>query len=216
MATVSGGVVTAITITKPGAGYTDMVTAPTVTIAAPTRAGGVTATASVMLPTLGTVGSIVLTNAGSGYTKAPYVYLTGGGGTGATADAMLVGAMVPTIKNLVEGMDMEYGRMNAVLGSTPNPLTPSVGAGPVVGMAMYIDPPTEILDTDDPVLWRIAHIGVDSHALHFHLFDVQVINRVDWTNTLKPPIPKRSAGRIPSGRTRSKTLSWRCVRRRPG
>jgi hypothetical protein len=37
------------------------------------------------------------------------------------------------------------------------------------------------------VLWRISHIGVDSHAIHFHLFNVQVVNRVDWTNTIKPP-----------------------------
>jgi hypothetical protein len=95
--------------------------------------------------------------------------------------------MVMNGKNLVEGFDMEYGRMNAMLGSTPSPLAPTVGAGPVVGMARYIDPPTEILNAGETVLWRISHIGVDSHAIHFHLFNVQVVNRVDWTNTIKPP-----------------------------
>jgi hypothetical protein len=82
---------------------------------------------------------------------------------------------------------MEFGRMNAVLGSTPNPLAPAVGLGPVIGAAFYIDPPTEIMNAGEFVLWRLTHLGVDSHAVHFHLFDVQVVNRVDWTNTIKAP-----------------------------
>ena len=64
-----------------------------------------------------------------------------------------------------------------------------VGAGMVLGLARYIDPPTEIVNDGEVTLWRIAHLGVDSHALHFHLFDVQVVNRVDWTNVVKPPYP---------------------------
>ncbi len=182
-AIVTGGMITGITIVNPGSNY---LLAPTVTITDPTGAGA-TATANI---TLGSVGAINVTSGGSGYTKAPYVYLTGGGGTGAQADAMLTGATSMDGKNLVEGMDMEFGRMNAVLGSTPNPLTPLVGLGPVVGAAFYIDPPTEILTPEKPLLWRLAHIGVDSHAIHFHLFDVQVVNRVDWTGIMKPPEPE--------------------------
>jgi hypothetical protein len=68
-------------------------------------------------------------------------------------------------------------------------LTPLVGLGPVVGAAFYVDPPTEILTPEKPLLWRLSHIGVDSHAIHFHLFDVQVVNRVDWTGVIKPPQP---------------------------
>jgi len=180
VATISGGVVTTISVTNVGSNYT---TAPTVAI---TGGGGAGATATSTI-TLGSVGAINITNPGSGYTSAPQVYLTGGGGTGASATAMVKGALVMTGKNLVEGFDMEYGRMNAQLGSTPNPLAPAVGAGPVVGMARYIDPPTEMLTDGQTILWRISHIGVDSHAIHFHLFNVQVINRVDWTNTIKPP-----------------------------
>lgn len=182
-ATVSGGVVTTLTVTNPGSNYT---VAPLVTITGGGATTQATATSNI---TLGSVGAITLTNAGSGYTKAPYVYLTGGGGTGATADAVLVGSLILNGKNLVEGMDMEFGRMNAVLGSTPNPLAPLVGAGPVIGAAFYVDPPTEILNDGETILWRLTHIGVDSHAIHFHLFNVQVVNRVDWTNTLKPPYP---------------------------
>ena len=61
-----------------------------------------------------------------------------------------------------------------------------------MGASFYVDPPTEILQSgtaDDRLLWRLSHIGVDSHAIHFHLFNVQVVNRVDWTNTIKPPYP---------------------------
>jgi len=181
-ATVSGDTVTTITVTDPGSNYT---AAPIVSIGG---GGGTGATAQATV-TLGSVGTITLTSPGSGYTSAPRVYLTGGGGTGATAAALVNGALVMNGKNLVEGMDMEFGRMNAVLGSTPNPLAPTVGAGPVIGAAFYIDPPTEILNAGDTVLWRISHIGVDSHSLHFHLFNVQVVNRVDWTNTIKPPYP---------------------------
>ena len=179
VATISGGVVTVISVTNLGSGYT---TVPTVKIAG---GGGTGATATATI-TLGTVGAITVTNPGS-CRKAPLVTLSGGSGTGATASAMLQGDLVMNGKNLVEGFDLEFGRMNAVLGSTPSPLAPPVGAGPVIGAAFYIDPPTEILNGSETVLWRISHIGVDSHAIHFHMFNVQVVNRVDWTNTIKPP-----------------------------
>jgi FtsP/CotA-like multicopper oxidase with cupredoxin domain len=179
-ATISGGVVTVITITNPGSNY---LVAPTVAL----TGGCTTAATATATITLSSVGAITLTNGGSGYTSAPRVYLTGGGGTGAGAVAMLNGALVMKGKNITEGFDMEYGRMNVVLGSTPSPLAPTVGAGPVIGAAFYIDPPTEILTADQTVLWRISHIGADSHSLHFHLFNVQVVNRVDWTSTITPP-----------------------------
>jgi FtsP/CotA-like multicopper oxidase with cupredoxin domain len=181
-AQVTGGVISGITIINPGSNY---LLAPTVTITDATGTGA-TATANI---TLGSVGAINVTSGGTGYTKAPYVYLIGGGGIGAQADALLTGAEVMTGKNLTEGFDMEYGRMNVLLGSTPNPLTPLVGLGPVVGLAYYIDPPTEYLTPETNVLWRLSHIGVDSHAMHFHLFDLQVVNRVDWTGIIKPPYP---------------------------
>ncbi len=33
--------------------------------------------------------------------------------------------------------------------------------------------------TDGTQIWKITHNGVDTHPIHFHLYDVQVINRVD-------------------------------------
>ncbi len=189
IAVISGGAVNSVVIDEPGSNYSS-VTAATCTLGAP-PAGGTQATCTAMVATVNTVGSITLTNKGSGYHREPRVYLTPNnpGATGATAAALLNGAEVMTAKNITEGFDPEYGRMNIQLGSTPNPLTPAVGAGMVVGIARYTDPPTEILNDGQNTLWRITHLGVDSHALHFHLYDVQVVNRVDWTNVVKPPYP---------------------------
>ena len=45
-----------------------------------------------------------------------------------------------------------------------------------------------ISDTKDGTqLWRITHNGVDTHPIHFHLYDVQVVNRVTWDNIIIPP-----------------------------
>jgi hypothetical protein len=40
---------------------------------------------------------------------------------------------------------------------------------------------------DGTQVWKITHNGVDTHAIHFHLFDVQLINRVGWDGQVKPP-----------------------------
>jgi FtsP/CotA-like multicopper oxidase with cupredoxin domain len=79
-----------------------------------------------------------------------------------------------------------YGRMNATLGvelpfsSQLNQTTLPLG---------YIDPPTEIVHDGETQLWRITHNGVDTHAIHFHLFNVQVINRVGWDGQIREPDP---------------------------
>ncbi len=185
VATISGGGVNAINIVEPGSGYNNTVTAPTCAI---TGGGGTGATCQVMLPTLNTVGSITITNPGSGYTSQPMVYLTpNGSGLGATAVARLQGDLAMTGKNLTEGFDVDFGRMDVRLGSTPNPLTPNVGAGFVLGISRYIDPPTEFMKDGEVIIWRLSHLGVDSHSMHFHLFNLQLVNRVDFTNVIKPP-----------------------------
>ena len=42
---------------------------------------------------------------------------------------------------------------------------------------------------DGTQIWRIIHNGIDTHAIHFHLFNVQLINRVGWDNMILPPDP---------------------------
>jgi PKD repeat protein len=62
----------------------------------------------------------------------------------------------------------------------------------------YVDPPTEIFNNsitgtqigtlgDGTQIWKITHNGVDTHAIHWHMFNVQVLNRVGWDGAVKPP-----------------------------
>jgi hypothetical protein len=48
-------------------------------------------------------------------------------------------------------------------------------------------PLTPVSPTDGTQIWKITHNGVDTHPIHFHLFNVQLINRVDWAGVVKPP-----------------------------
>jgi len=43
--------------------------------------------------------------------------------------------------------------------------------------------------TDGTQIWKISHNGVDTHPIHFHIFDVQLINRVGWDGQIKLPEP---------------------------
>ncbi len=43
--------------------------------------------------------------------------------------------------------------------------------------------------TDGTQIWKITHNGVDTHPIHFHLYNVQVLNRVTWDNIIIPPEP---------------------------
>ena len=62
----------------------------------------------------------------------------------------------------------------------------------------YAEPPTEVIKTsiqgtqigtltDGTQIWKISHNGVDTHPIHFHLFDVQVLNRVAWDGFMRLP-----------------------------
>jgi len=90
----------------------------------------------------------------------------------------------------------EYGRMSAKLGIE------MINGGPLQVnfiMQSYQDPPTEILmdnlTAGAPVLgdgtqiWKITHNGVDTHPIHFHLFEVQLLNRVGWDGAIRLPDP---------------------------
>jgi hypothetical protein len=97
----------------------------------------------------------------------------------------------------------EYGRMSAVLGVEVVPATPGFAntvlygyAFPVVDMFDTSDLPsadmqvTPITQGDDGTqIWKITHNGVDTHPIHFHAYDVQLLNRVTWDNIIKPPHP---------------------------
>ena len=87
-------------------------------------------------------------------------------------------------KAIQELFELDYGRMNATLGielpftNFNNQTTIPVG---------YSEPATEILSDGTTQFWKITHNGVDTHPVHFHLFDVQVINRVGWDGAVRFP-----------------------------
>jgi FtsP/CotA-like multicopper oxidase with cupredoxin domain len=87
-------------------------------------------------------------------------------------------------KALQELFTLDYGRMNATLGTE----LPNVNFTNQTTIPLgYVDPATEIIRQGDSQVWKITHNGVDSHFIHFHLFNVQVINRVGWDGSLRPP-----------------------------
>jgi len=99
----------------------------------------------------------------------------------ATAPALCAGLNQKTIQEL---FTLDYGRMNATLG-TELPLTNFQNQTTIpLG---YVDPATEIVRQGDTQLWKITHNGVDTHFIHFHLFNVQVVNRVGWDGSVRPP-----------------------------
>jgi len=89
----ASGTIISAQVTNVGSGYTSL---PTVTIAPPASQFGVQAQGT---PTIsgGTVVAISITNPGSGYTSAPSITITGGGGSSATANAVLGSGLVSAI-----------------------------------------------------------------------------------------------------------------------
>jgi len=77
-----------------------------------------------------------------------------------------------------------YGRMSAKLGLEVDFAN---NMNQTFAMQNYIDPPTEFLSDNQVQIWRITHNGVDTHPIHFHLFDVQVVNRVGWDGFIRLP-----------------------------
>jgi FtsP/CotA-like multicopper oxidase with cupredoxin domain len=176
-----------VAVTNGGTGYTN----PVVAI---TGGGGSGAAATATVDAGGVITAIALTANGSGYTSAPTVSITDPTGTGASAVANSL-EMGP--KAILELFTADYGRMNATLGvELPNTTMINQTTLPFG----YIDPPTEFAQAPDPAaqlgtladgtqIWKITHNGVDTHAIHFHLFNVELINRVGWDGMVKPPLP---------------------------
>ena len=129
----------------------------------------------------------------------PAVSFSGGAGTGATATAALASGDRRPLqpKAIQELFTLDYGRMNATLG-VEVPFTNFLTQTTIP--YGYIDPPTEIFKDGETQLWKITHNGVDTHFIHFHLFNVQVINRVGLGRRHQAARPERGRpGRTPCG-----------------
>jgi len=93
-----------------------------------------------------------------------------------------------------EVFDTDYGRMSGKLG-LEMPRTNAGNANFI--LYSFIDPSTENLQDsmtplspvgeDGTQIWKITHNGVDTHPIHFHLFNVQLINRVGWDGFIRTP-----------------------------
>ena len=163
-------------------------------------------TPAVAAPTGGSVFDITLIHKGDGYTTAPTVTVAAAPApvtppstdignarvvtpppaeVRATAAAKAGGSMLVKSKAIQELFDPTYGRMNATLG-IELPFTSAMSQTTIpLG---YIDPHTEEFDNGETQIWKITHNGVDSHPVHFHLLNVQLINRIGWDGTVKPPL----------------------------
>ena len=78
----------------------------------------------------------------------------------------------------------DYGRMSAKLG-LENAFT-NAGTQTFI-LQNFVDPPTETVAKDQVQIWKITHNGVDTHPVHFHLFEVQLLNRVGWDGFIYLP-----------------------------
>ncbi len=102
--------------------------------------------------------------------------------------------------------DPVYGRMSGNLGmQLPNPTSLTA----LLVLYGFSDVPSEHINNSTSVnvqvlpglpgqpgtvadgtqIWKISHNGVDTHPIHFHIFDVQLINRVGWDGQILLPEP---------------------------
>ncbi len=93
--------------------------------------------------------------------------------------------------------DTVYGRMSGMLGLTIPPGNSQIGSFLPYGFA---SPPVDIIQgsvfgtlvgslADGTQIWNISQNGVDTHTIHVHLFNAQLINRVGWDGAMIPPDP---------------------------
>jgi hypothetical protein len=109
--------------------------------------------------------------------------VAGGNGLVSAPAGTVVSAYVQS-KAIQELFDPVYGRMNATLG-VELPFTSALTQTTIpLG---YVDPITETVADGETQFWKITHNGVDAHPVHFHLVNVQVLNRVGWDGTIKAP-----------------------------
>jgi hypothetical protein len=96
-------------------------------------------------------------------------------------------------KDVVPGFERYYGRLSMQLGANLTPL-------------YYVDPPTEVWQDsvtaaspvagDGTQIWIInPGLGVDTHPLHWHLFNLEVINRIGTDGVIRPPDPNEQGWR---------------------
>ncbi len=204
---VPPGAITGVTVLTPGSGYT----APVVTFTDATGSGAA-AVANLSLPALDQAALSSAVSAAFASTQpkpivpeTAYNAAEGAPPSGADKFALIsdtsltfspyVGSpeytgspiTIPLLPKTIQELFDPLGRMNSTLG-VEIPFTTAV-IQTTLPMGVE-DPPTEVIPDGATQLWKVTHNGVDTHAIHFHLFDVQVVNRVGWDGAIKPPWPE--------------------------
>ncbi len=106
-------------------------------------------------------------------------------------------AQMPVQSKAIQELFDPWGRMNATLGAelpftnSNNQTTVPLGyTDPAIVNADTgaIEAATlEMIEDGETQIWKITHNGVDTHPVHFHLVNVQLIDRVGWDGTFKLP-----------------------------
>jgi|GEM_PF-6918000 len=114
-------VVTDVTITNPGGGYTSP---PTVSF----TGGGGSGAAGIATIMGGGVTGVTITNPGSGYTSPPTVSFTGGGGSGAAGSPTTAGGLTAAVANVFNDPTINdplgFGPAPLSLSTSPTTLSP--------------------------------------------------------------------------------------------
>ncbi|MFP5258838.1 MAG: multicopper oxidase domain-containing protein, partial [Acidobacteriota bacterium] len=99
-------------------------------------------------------------------------------------------------KAIQELFETNYGRLNATLGvelpftNGQNQTTIPLGYGEPTPDTLTDNITVNVPQPgDNTTIYKITHNGVDTHPVHFHLFDVQVLNRVGWDGAIRPADP---------------------------
>jgi spore coat protein A len=105
--------------------------------------------------------------------------------TPATVIAPLVAPLGTRVRPLTlnEAFD-RYGRLIQLLGTT----APQPAGG--FGMA-YTDPATEVVAAGATEVWQIFNTTADTHPMHFHLVNAQVLSRQSFGMPLGVPTPNK-------------------------
>lgn len=89
------------------------------------------------------------------------------------------------VKTIEGGYDVNFGRLVANFGVE---LPAQNGVTPLA----YIDAPTDIVKEGETQYWHIKNHDADNHPIHFHLFNVQVMARVQANGSLRNPEPNEA------------------------
>jgi spore coat protein A, manganese oxidase len=93
---------------------------------------------------------------------------------------------------LNEGFD-EYGRLQQFIGTNL-----ATGVTPGFYGKKLLDPPTEIAAAGSVEVWQIANLTADTHPIHFHLVNVQILSRqgINKTGTGATYLPNYTGGPV--------------------